>query len=93
QDRFVEGSLKLARCLDGKESLPWLTRLIERVPSVEEGYQLLMKRQYQGGDRALALRTFERCAENLSLELDVPVSPETERLYQGILAQADPHSL
>lgn len=93
QDRFVAGSLKLARYLEGKAALPWLTRLIEHAPSVEEGYQLLMKQHYRGGDRALALRTFERCVENLSHELDVEVSPETERLYQRILAQADPASL
>ena len=58
----------------------------------EEAYRLLMIAQYRQGDRGLAIRTYDRCVVALSDELDVDPMPETQVLYETIVA-ARPVSL
>mgnify|MGYP001465316065 CR=1 FL=1 len=50
----------------------------------ERAYRLLMLAQARQGNRALALRAYQRCAEALRDELGVEPSPETADLYHRI---------
>ncbi|NJN16798.1 MAG: tetratricopeptide repeat protein [Oscillochloris sp.] len=55
----------------------------------EHAYRLLMYAQARQGNRPLALRTYQRCAEALYAELGVEPSPETDALHHKI-RQGDP---
>jgi DNA-binding SARP family transcriptional activator len=57
-----------------------------QAPVREVLYRRLMRLQLAQGDRAAAVRTFQRCRDRLRVELDVAPMPETERLAQ-FLAQ------
>lgn len=87
-DRFVDAGLRLARLLaargDDGAAAHWATRVIERRPVAEEAYRLLMTAQYRQGDRAGAIRTYDRCVVVLDDELDVDPMPETQALYDKI---------
>jgi DNA-binding SARP family transcriptional activator len=54
-------------------------------PFRETSYQLLMRAHAAVGNRAEALRVYERCKNLLSEELGVPPSPQTEAVYLDIL--------
>lgn len=54
-------------------------------PFREIGYQNLMRLLRDQGDRAEALRVYERCRRLLRDELGVSPSPETEALYMALL--------
>ena len=54
-------------------------------PFRETGYQLLMQAHAAVGNRAEALRVYERCRNLLSEELGVSPSSQTEAVYLGIL--------
>lgn len=54
-------------------------------PYREAGYRRLMRIHQGAGDRAQALRVYERCRRLLADELGVSPSAETERLYRGLL--------
>ena len=54
-------------------------------PFRETGYQLLMRAHDAVGNRAEALRVYERCRSLLSEELGVPPSSPTEAVYLDIL--------
>ena len=54
-------------------------------PFRETSYQLLMRAHAAVGNRAEALRVYERCRSLLSEELGVPPSPRTEAVYLEIL--------
>jgi DNA-binding SARP family transcriptional activator len=54
-------------------------------PFRETSYQLLMRAHAAVGNRAEALRVYERCRNLLSEELGVPPSPQTEAVYLEIL--------
>jgi DNA-binding SARP family transcriptional activator len=54
-------------------------------PFRETSYQLLMRAHAAVGNRAEALRVYERCKSLLSEELGVPPSPQTETVYLDIL--------
>jgi SARP family transcriptional regulator, regulator of embCAB operon len=54
-------------------------------PFRETGYQLLMRAHAAVGNRAEALRVYERCRSLLSEELGVLPSSQTEAVYLDIL--------
>lgn len=54
-------------------------------PFRETTYQRLMRVHAGAGNRAEALRTYERCRSVLSEELGVPPSAETEAVYTAIV--------
>lgn len=53
----------------------------------EQAYRLMMIAYAQMGNRAQALRTYQRCVEQLQHELQVGPAPETIRLYESIRKQ------
>lgn len=58
---------------------------IDMEPFRETSYQLLMRAHAAVGNRAEALRVYERCRSLLSEELGVSPSPQTEAVYLDIL--------
>ena len=59
-----------------------------REPFRESLYRLLMRAHAGAGNRAEALRAYERCQRLLADELGVDPSPETEAIYLDILRSA-----
>lgn len=55
-------------------------------PLREEIHRAAMRLFAENGERALALRQFEWCRQVLSAEMGIAPMPETEALYQQILA-------
>lgn len=59
-------------------------------PSRETLWRSLMRAHALNGDRAAALRAFERCRAALARDLGVDPLPETVKLHEGILREG-PH--
>ena len=83
----------LAPALAGEGDLPAAIRCAERriglEPLDEAGYRVLMTWLAQAGNRALALRTFHRCAAILERELGVEPDGRTASVYRRLF-QAPP---
>lgn len=62
------------------------TRLIELEPTREGVHRALMRLELERGDRALALRRYDRCRDALERRLGIAPSAETERLRAEIAA-------
>ena len=73
----------------GAEAASWAQQAIGLEPFRETGYRLLMEAHAADGNRAEALRVYERCRRLLADELGAYPSPETESVYQRLL-QAPP---
>ncbi len=69
------------------EAIYWAERALEIFPVHEPLYRTLMRLYRETGNRARALETYARCKRILREELDASPMPETERLYQEILAE------
>jgi DNA-binding SARP family transcriptional activator len=67
-------------------ALTHANEVIELEPYRERGYQRLMRLHSKLGDRAEALRVFERCRTLLSEELGVDPSPETMSVHRELLS-------
>jgi len=65
-------------------------RLINFEPTHEGAVRSLMKAFAQMGDRAQAIREFERCRQALSSVLDLPPSKETTAVYEAIRIGSPP---
>ena len=63
-------------------------RLINFEPTHEGAVRSLMKAFAQMGDRAQAIREFERCRQALLSVLDLPPSKETTAVYEAIRIDA-----
>ena len=59
--------------------------LTEIQPYRETGYQLLMRAHAAAGNRAEALRVYERCRELISRELGVAPSAQTQSVHHDVL--------
>ncbi|HET6187304.1 MAG TPA: ABC transporter substrate-binding protein [Trebonia sp.] len=73
----------------GGEAASWAEQAIGLEPFRETGYRLLMEAHAADGNRADALRVYERCRRLLADELGAYPSPETESVYRRLL-QAPP---
>ncbi|ACL23312.1 transcriptional activator domain protein [Chloroflexus aggregans DSM 9485] len=88
---FVRSADRLAQFLAEQGRDDDLIALSERIlvsdPCWERAYRFLMLAYARRGNRATALRMFQRCRETLARELDVEPAPETiafaERLRHG----------
>jgi len=63
----------------------WAQQAIELEPFRETGYRLLMEAYAADGNRAEALRVYDRCRRLLADELGAYPSPETESVYRRLL--------
>ena len=82
---------------DAADAVKWAEQAIVLEPFRESGYRTLMGAHVSAGNRAEALRVYERCRQLLAEELGTFPSPETESIYRGLLeappasAQPTPH--
>jgi YVTN family beta-propeller protein len=82
-------SVRCDACLrsgDAAEAVRWAEQTVAIEPFRETGYRRLMEAHAAGGNRAEALRVYERCRRLLAEELGAYPSPETESIYRGLLA-------
>ncbi len=70
---------------DAREAAKWAEQTIALEPFRETGYRRLMEAHAAGGNRAEALRVYERCRRLLADELGTYPSPETESIYRRLL--------
>ena len=71
---------------DFAEAARHAEEVVELEPYRESGYRLLMEAHAAAGNRAEALRAYERCRRLLADELGAYPSPETESIYRELLA-------
>jgi YVTN family beta-propeller protein len=79
---LADASLRLGAA---DEAVKWAEQAIALEPFRETGYRRLMEAHIAAGNRAEALRTYERCRRLLADELGAYPSPETESLFRGLL--------
>jgi SARP family transcriptional regulator, regulator of embCAB operon len=70
---------------DAGEAARWAEQAIALEPFRETGYRRLMEAHAADGNRAEALRVYERCRRLLADELGTYPSPETESIYRRLL--------
>lgn len=70
---------------DEAEAARWAEETIALEPYRETGYRRLMEAHAAAGNRAEALRVYERCRQLLAEELGAYPSPETESIYRELL--------
>jgi DNA-binding SARP family transcriptional activator len=68
------------------ESLRLTQTVIARDPAWEDAYRIQMRAYLHQGNRAQALRTYERCVQALASEFGVKPLPETLALYRQLLS-------
>jgi SARP family transcriptional regulator, regulator of embCAB operon len=68
-----------------QEAVKWAEQTVALAPFRETGYRRLMEAHAAAGNRAEALRVYERCRRLLAEELGTYPSPETESIYRGLL--------
>ena len=80
--------LALGEEINGRlpQAIHYSQRQIELDPLHEVAYRRQMRLQVQVGQRSAALTTYQKCRETLLAELGVDPEPETEQIYQQILA-------
>jgi YVTN family beta-propeller protein len=70
---------------DASEAAKWAEEAIALEPFRETGYRRLMEAHAAAGNRAEALRVYERCRRLFAEELGAFPSPETESIYRELL--------
>jgi alpha-glucoside transport system substrate-binding protein len=70
---------------DEAEAAKWAEEAIALEPYRETGYRHLMAAHAAAGNRAEALRVYERCRQLLATELGAYPSPETQSIYRELL--------
>ena len=70
---------------DASDAVKWAEQTIALEPFRETGYRHLMDAHAAVGNRAEALRVYERCRRLLADELGAYPSPETVSIYRGLL--------
>ena len=70
--------------------MKWAEEAIALEPFRESGYRRLMEVHIAAGNRAEALRVYERCRRLLADELGAFPSPETEAIYRDLLRTPAP---
>ena len=84
---LAEASLRSG---DEAEAANWAEETITLDPYRETGYRQLMAAHAAAGNRAEALRVYERCRQLLATELGAYPSPETESIYRELLEAPAP---
>jgi peptide/nickel transport system substrate-binding protein len=77
---------------DAREAAKWAEQAIKLEPFLESGYRRLMEAHVASGNRAEALRVYERCRRLLAEDIGTYPSPETEAIYRGLLEAPSVHT-
>jgi YVTN family beta-propeller protein len=80
------------RAGDASAAAKWAEETIALEPYRETGYRFLMDAHAMAGNRAEALRVYERCRRLLAEELGAYPSPETEIIYRKLLGSVAPEA-
>ncbi len=90
RNRYLALLRKLAQtCLEQgqrERALKWARRLTDQDPWDEAAVRLQMTLEAALGDRAAAIKTYQRLAQSLARELRTKPMPETMALYRDILS-------
>jgi DNA-binding SARP family transcriptional activator len=78
--QYYENKKDYSACID------YVGRYLKVDKYAENIYQQLMRYYAQVSNKAMVVRTFERCKENITKELDIPLSRETETLFQKLIS-------
>jgi two-component SAPR family response regulator len=71
---------------DYKKCIEYAQKYLKVDKYAEDIYQLLMTCYSQIGKKNLAIKTFKKCKDSITTELDCPLSKETENLYQELIS-------
>jgi DNA-binding SARP family transcriptional activator len=82
-DSKVQALMKLR---DPLLALSYAEEAVQVAPFSERSHRLVMRSHMAAGNRAEALRSYERLRSMLADELGVPPAPESQSLYQDVLA-------
>ncbi|MDP9351437.1 MAG: transcriptional regulator, partial [Chloroflexota bacterium] len=86
--RYLAAATSLARSLvergDFQEAMHLCEEVVQREPSYEEAYRVLMCAQARAGHRSQALRSYARCVQALRNRLGIEPLPETTRMHEVI---------
>ena len=77
--QYYENKRDYSKCID------YAGRYLKVDKYAENIYQQLMRYYAHTGNKAMVIRMFEKCKENIIKELDIPLSRETEALYQKLI--------
>ncbi len=85
---YLSAAERLARLWvpqgDCEQGARWANAILAKDPLWEEAYALLMECYWKQGNRALAIRTFERCRKRLREALSIEPSPRTVQLFEAV---------
>ena len=81
--RILQALQKLMRVHENDLSaaIHYAERALSLDPYAEAVYATLMRHYAAIGDRTNIVRTYQRCVDNISEELGLPLAPETRQLY------------
>ena len=86
----VEVLDRLAASQSGDPAIETAQRLLQLDPAREETHRMLMQLYIAAGQRAHALRQYQRCCDALQRELQAKPDVQTERLYRQIQDETMP---
>ena len=81
-DVLAEASIRSG---EAATAVRWAEQAVEAEPFRESGHRRLMEAHAASGNRAEALRAYDRCRHLLAEELGAFPSPETEAVYRRLL--------
>ena len=85
---YLNALERLVDCCEAEQNYDEGLMLVERILQIdavhERAYQQLMRLHYQRGDRAAAVRQYERCASVLQAELGISPGHQTLTLLEQI---------
>lgn len=86
---YLRSAEKLAqlyvRIEDYEQAIYWCERILEKEPTWEEAYRLLMFCYYRKNNRPFALKWYQKCCEILEDELGVSPLEPTRHMYEMII--------
>ncbi len=71
---------------DFEKCIEYSRKYLKRDKFAENVYQQLMRYYSHTGNKSMVTRTFERCKENITNDMDYPLSSETEALYKKLVS-------
>ena len=85
-DAMLSGAAKSMDANDARVALWFARKAIDEDKEREDVYTMLIKAQMAAGQRCSAIRTYFQCKKYLRDELGLDPSPETQRLYEQLIA-------
>jgi two-component SAPR family response regulator len=71
---------------DYKQCIQYAKKYLKFDQYAEDIYQLLMTYYANTGNKAMVVKTFEKCSDIIENDLNCPISNETKNLYQKLIS-------